>query len=44
MELDLSKYPLQELYKRFEEVEQKEANVSKFEKTVLDEKSKITKF
>ena len=31
MELDLSKYPLQELYKRFEEVEQKEANVSKFE-------------
>ena len=44
MELDLSKYPLQELYKRFEEVEQKEANVSKFEKTVLDEKVKLQNF
>ena len=43
MELDLSMYPLQELYKRFEEVEQKEANVSKFENCFRWKRSKITK-
>ena len=44
MELDLSKYPTRTFIKDLKRWEQKEANVSKFEKTVLDEKVKLQNF